>query len=42
MEDCTLEYTEDLRRRFSEHNQELSVATKPYHPWKLIFYEAYT
>jgi putative endonuclease len=35
-------YTEDLRRRFKEHNDGLSSATKPYRPWKLIFYEAYT
>ena len=34
-------YTEDLRRRFKEHNNGLSFATKPYRPWKLIFYEAY-
>ena len=34
-------YTEDLRRRFEEHNDGLSTATKPYRPWLLIFYEAY-
>ena len=34
-------YTEDLRKRFSEHNKGLSKATKPYIPWKLIFYSAF-
>jgi len=34
-------YSEDLRRRFKEHNDGLSIATKPYRPWKLIFYEGY-
>ena len=31
-------WTTDLKRRFQEHNQGLSFATKPYIPWKLVFY----
>lgn len=35
-------YTENLRRRFSEHNQEQGGHfTKRNGPWKLIFYEAH-
>ncbi|MDR3642115.1 MAG: GIY-YIG nuclease family protein [Candidatus Doudnabacteria bacterium] len=34
-------YTTDLRQRFRQHNDGLSIATKPYRPWKLLFYEAY-
>jgi putative endonuclease len=34
-------YTTDLRRRFKRHNHGLVLSTKPYKPWKLIFYEAY-
>ncbi|MFA4890361.1 MAG: GIY-YIG nuclease family protein [Candidatus Paceibacterota bacterium] len=33
-------YTTDLKRRLKEHNQGLSRSTKPYKPWKLIYYEA--
>jgi len=33
-------YTADLKNRLKEHNQGLSKATKPYIPWKLIYYEA--
>ncbi|MFA5651926.1 MAG: GIY-YIG nuclease family protein [Candidatus Paceibacterota bacterium] len=33
-------YTKDLRRRLVEHNQKLNFSTKPYTPWKLIYYEA--
>lgn len=33
-------YTEDLRKRFKEHNDGLSKSTKRYLPWKLIYYEA--
>ena len=33
-------YTIDLRKRLKEHNQGLSQATKPYRPWKLLYYEA--
>ncbi len=34
-------YTEDLRRRFKEHNQGLNFSTKAHRPWQLIHYEAY-
>ena len=34
-------YTEDLRKRFGEHNRGLNFSTKPYIPWQLIHYEAY-
>jgi len=33
-------YTIDLRRRFQEHNQKENFSTRPYAPWKLIYYEA--
>lgn len=34
-------YTIDLKRRLKEHNAGQNIATKPYAPWTLIFYEAY-
>ena len=34
-------YTEDLRRRFSEHNKGLNRATKSRVPLDLLYYEAY-
>lgn len=34
-------YTTNLRRRFAEHQNGLSRATRPYRPFELIFYEAY-
>ncbi|OGG13300.1 hypothetical protein A3D77_05575 [Candidatus Gottesmanbacteria bacterium RIFCSPHIGHO2_02_FULL_39_11] len=34
-------YTTDLRKRFKEHNSGKNLATKPYIPYKLIFYEAF-
>ena len=33
--------TNDLKRRLNEHNNGLSISTKRYMPWKLIYYEAY-
>ncbi len=33
-------YTANLRKRLKEHNQGLIFSTKPYRPWKLIYYEA--
>lgn len=33
-------YTVDLRKRLEEHNQGLVFSTKPYRPWKAIYYEA--
>jgi putative endonuclease len=32
--------TNDLKKRIQEHNQGLNSSTKPYRPWKLIYYEA--
>lgn len=34
-------YTTDLKKRFGEHNLGLSKATKPYMPWKLVWYCAF-
>lgn len=34
-------YTEDLRKRFVEHNRRYSQATKTGAPYELIYYEAY-
>lgn len=34
-------YTTDLRKRFKQHNKGESLATKPFRPYKLIFYEAF-
>lgn len=34
-------YTINLKKRFSEHNNGLSLATKYKRPYKLIFYEAF-
>jgi len=34
-------YTDDLRRRLSEHNKGLSRATKSRIPLDLVYYEAY-
>ena len=34
-------YTSDLRKRFQEHNSGNNKATKPFIPYKLIFYEAF-
>jgi putative endonuclease len=36
-----LGYTNNLRKRLAEHNQGLSRATKPYTPWRIVYYEAY-
>lgn len=33
--------TSDVRRRLSEHNAGQNASTKPYVPWRVIFYEAY-
>jgi predicted GIY-YIG superfamily endonuclease len=33
--------TSDLKRRVFEHNAGVSFATKPYIPWKLVFYAAF-
>jgi putative endonuclease len=34
-------YTTDLKKRFKEHSSGQSLATKPFRPYKLIFYEAF-
>lgn len=34
-------YTIDLRKRVAKHNRAVNFSTKPYIPWRLIFYEAY-
>lgn len=34
-------YTSDLKKRFKEHNSGENQATKPFIPYKLIFYEAF-
>ena len=34
-------YTSDLKKRLEEHNSGSSQATKPFIPYKLIFYEAF-
>ena len=36
-----IDYSENLKRRFTEHQKGLSLATKPYRPFNLVFYEAY-
>jgi len=33
-------YTDNLRKRLKEHNQGLNRSTKPFRPWRLIYYEA--
>ncbi|HEY4515131.1 MAG TPA: GIY-YIG nuclease family protein [Candidatus Paceibacterota bacterium] len=33
-------YTNDLRKRFKQHNEGKSTYTKKYAPYKLIYYEA--
>ena len=32
--------TVDLKKRFTEHNLGLNQSSKPYKPWKLVYYEA--
>jgi len=34
--------TGNLKRRVKEHNARQNSSTKPYAPWDLVFYEAYT
>jgi len=34
-------YTADLKKRFRDHNSGKSKATKPFIPYKLIFYEMF-
>jgi len=34
-------YTSNLRKRLQKHNRGLVKSTKPYIPWKPVYYEAY-
>lgn len=34
-------YTTNLKKRFKKHNNGENLATKPFRPYKLIFYEAF-
>lgn len=34
-------YTDNLKRRFKEHNSKLNLSTKHYAPFEIIHYEAY-
>jgi putative endonuclease len=34
-------YTANFKKRIQEHNSGKSLATKPFKPYKLIFYEAF-
>ena len=34
-------YTSDLRKRVKQHNSGESLATKPFRPYKVIYYEAF-
>lgn len=34
-------YTDDLKRRFAQHNSKQSISTKQRAPFKLVYYEAY-
>ena len=34
-------YTTDLKKRFEQHNNGQSLATKPFRPYKLVFYEGF-
>lgn len=39
--DLYVGYTDNLRQRFEAHNAGKVKSTKPYCPWKLIYYEAF-
>jgi putative endonuclease len=34
-------FTDNLKRRFKEHNTKLNISTKHYAPFEIIHYEAY-
>lgn len=40
-EDLYIGFTEDLKRRFKDHNDGFVKTTKPNVPWKLVYYESY-
>jgi len=33
--------TDDLKRRFNQHNKKQNISTKFYAPFRLVYYEAY-
>jgi len=35
-------FTHDLKKRVTEHNRGLNKSTKPYLPWKVIYYEGHS
>jgi len=35
-------YTSDLAKRVSDHNAGRTISTKPFRPYVMIFYEAFT
>jgi putative endonuclease len=39
-ENLYIGFTEDLKKRFSEHNKGLVVSTKARRPFKIVYYEA--
>ncbi|MFH0749827.1 MAG: GIY-YIG nuclease family protein, partial [Candidatus Gottesmanbacteria bacterium] len=39
--DLYIGYSEDLKRRFAQHNNGMVKSTKGYRPWKLVYYEGY-
>ena len=41
MTELYIGYTNDLKRRFMEHNSGTSISTKHKAPFKLVYYEAY-
>jgi len=34
--------TPDLKRRFAQHNNGEVISTRPYRPFEIVYYEAYT
>jgi predicted GIY-YIG superfamily endonuclease len=34
-------YTQNVEHRFTEHNKGLIKATRPYLPWRLVFYAGF-
>lgn len=39
--DLYIGYTDNLKRRFKEHNEGKNFSTKKFRPWHIIHYEAY-
>lgn len=39
--DLYVGHTDDLKRRFNDHNSGKVFSTKPNRPWELIYYESY-